>query len=988
MNVNGWVPSRRRTLSRQGPGRPHRRHRLLGVLIAAVQVAVLLSFVGTPALATTAPDPGLEIVPQPASVSSSGETYTLASGARIVVATAHAALLPVADELASILRPSTGYALPVVSTAPAFGDIVFALDSDQGLGDEGYALTVGASGVALEASAPAGAFYGVQTLRQLFSPWIESATVRPGPWIATRVQIVDQPRYEYRGVMLDIARHFEPPDAVKLLIDDASAYKVNVLHLHVSDDQGFRIAINGRPELTEIGGQFSINDDPGGFWTQAEYIDVVAYAAEHFMTVVPEVDSPGHNNAIIMSYAGPEADPILPDVNCSNRNPPVWNLTGSVGYSALCPESDNTWAIMTDIVTQLSAMSPGPYYNIGGDEVPTSLLSAARYVTFVDREAQIVKASGKAVMGWAEISQANFDDPDAPEAVAQFWNNGNPTGSGGDTARRAVAKGMKVVMSPANHTYLDMRQASGQPLGLSWACSTPCDVDDFYNWGATSPTGDLGTYIPARTASATMTVATEAGATHAFVSSVSGFKSGDTITIDTGDSLESVKLTAAGTAQQTNRSLSAAAAAGDANVKVNNVGGFVVGQPMSIDTGANREVRTVTAVGNAGAAGSGVTFEPALDLAHAQGVFVRGLGSGIDFAPALTLPHGVDAALTNPLPAVTDADILGVEGPIWSETLQTIQDVEFMVFPRLPVLAEHGWSPKTHDERSQASFVARLAPHGARWQIRGQNFYPSTLVPWRVDIAAEDQAQASRAVDGVVATVAAPGATLAQVTSSIDWGDGSTSAGMTTGTQATNKTSNSLYDISGSHTYSADGVYTVGVSVTRAGATVTSSFEIVIDTTGPEITVPGAIIVNATSPSGAVVEYLVTATDNIDPNPSLACEPASGSVFPIGTTTVSCSSSDNLDNTSEATFTVHVRSAAEQLVILREAVQGVGPGTSLNNKIAEAEAAVASGNTGAACTVLDDFRALVKAQAGKKIPAATADFLRGEAARIQAVLGC
>jgi hypothetical protein len=106
-----------------------------------------------------------------------------------------------------------------------------------------------------------------------------------------------------------------------------------VLRLHVSDDQGFRIAINGRPELTAIGVQFSINNDPGGFWCQAEYVDVVNYAAAHFTTVIPEVDTPGHTNAIVMSYAGSQADPVLPDVNCTNRTPPQWNMTTVVGWS-------------------------------------------------------------------------------------------------------------------------------------------------------------------------------------------------------------------------------------------------------------------------------------------------------------------------------------------------------------------------------------------------------------------------------------------------------------------------------------------------------------------------------------------------------------------------------------------------------------------------------------------------------------------------------
>lgn len=523
----------------------------------------------------------------------------------------------------------------------------------------------------------------MQTLRQLFPPWIESPTVRTGPWTVPGVRITDTPRYGYRGVMLDIARHFQPPDVVKRLIDQASAYKVNVLHLHVSDDQGFRIAINGRPELTAIGGQFSIDNDPGGFWTQAEYVDVVNYAAAHFMTVVPEVDSPGHTNAIVMSYAGPQANPALPDVNCTNRTPPVWNLTGAVGYSALCPESPNTSAILTDIVGQLSAMTPGPYYHLGGDEVPASILSHDRYIGFVDREAQIVKASGKVVLGWAEISQANFGQPGSATAVAQFWNNGDPTGPDGDTARHAVQKGMKVVMSPANHTYLDMQQFEGSPLGQDWAGRL--DVADFYNWSGTS--SDPGGYIPART---------------------------------TGDGVA--------------------------------------------------------------------------------------------------------------LPAVTDANILGVEAPIWSETLRTLADIEFQAFPRLPAAAELGWSPRTRPERNLASFVNRLAGHGARWQLQGQNFYASPQVPWRVDVTAPDVVADRRTVAGPIAAIAAPGATLDQVSATVDWGDGSRTPATLSGTAGTNRSVNGIYLAVANHRYRHDGVYPATITATRPGWRATARFTVVVTT--------------------------------------------------------------------------------------------------------------------------------------------------------------
>jgi len=662
----------------------------LARMLPAVAVLLQMTFIGGQvARADVAPVTPPRLVPVPVSMTTvPGTSFTLGHGARIVVAPGANSGLPVAQQLAAILRPSTGYPLPVLTgrgAGAAPGDIVLSLAGDSALGSEGYRLDVAPDGVQIRAVAPAGLFYGVQTLRQLLPPWIESSEVQPGPWTVPAGHITDHPRYSYRGVMLDIARHFEPPAAVKRLIDDASAFKVNVLHLHVSDDQGFRIAIDGRPELTDIGSQFSVNNDPGGFWTQAEYVDVVRYAAAHYMTVVPEVDTPGHNNAIIMSYnTGPTPPyPVFPDINCGANHPPVWNLSFDVGYSALCPDSDNTWAILTDIITQLTAMSPGPYYHLGGDEVPASLLTADQYNAFIDREGQIIKARGKIVMGWADISSAGFDRPGAPRAVAQFWNNANPAGPGGDTARVAVQKGMQVVMSPASHTYLDMQQFSGSPLGLNWAGIL--DVSDFYNWSGS--TSDPGTYIPARTS-------------------------------------------------------------------------------------------------------GGVT-----------------------------------------LPAVTDANIIGVEAPIWSETLRTIQNIEFQAFPRLPATAELGWSPKydpvAAPDRTLASFEARLASRGAAWQIRNQNFYASTQVPWRVDLAAPNMIRSDLAFSGAVASVAAPGATLAGLTTTIDWGDGTSSAGTLTGTEATSTTVNSLYTANGSHTYAAAGVYHARITVSRPGSSATATFTVV-----------------------------------------------------------------------------------------------------------------------------------------------------------------
>jgi hexosaminidase len=204
------------------------------------------------------------------------------------------------------------------------------------------------------------------------------------------------------------------------------------------------------------------------------------------MSVVPEVDSPGHNNAIIMSEYNDTANPLLngdpQDINCSVNNPPQWNFTGDVGFSAMCPESENTFTIYQAIITQLSAMSTSAYYHVGGDEVPSTVLSQDRYAAFMNAEMPQVTAQGKTVMGWAELAGPGTTPPAG--SVAEYWNPASGTSSDTATAREAVAKNMKIVMAPANHAYLDQKYAPNTPpnLGLTWACNRGCDVDQFYNW--------------------------------------------------------------------------------------------------------------------------------------------------------------------------------------------------------------------------------------------------------------------------------------------------------------------------------------------------------------------------------------------------------------------------------------------------------------------------------------------------------------------------
>jgi hexosaminidase len=479
---------------------PRRRRstRLIASLLATA-VGYLVAMSSSPP-ASAAPSAAPQVVPKPVSMTVGTGHFTITRHTHIVAKPGSAARVVAAD-LAAYLRPATGYPLPVASGPGRDRDIRLVLGHAPELtpsqAAEGYVLDAGRDGVNLRADTAHGLFNGIQTIRQLLPASIESRTTAPGPWTIPSVHIVDYPRYAYRGFMLDIARHFQTPETVMRLIDEASAYKINTLHLHVSDDQGFRIVINGFPNLTDIGSQGSVGTDgrtmdPGGFWTQHDYRKVVAYAAAHFMSVVPEVDSPGHNNAIIMSEYNDTTNPLLnghpQDINCSVHNPPQWNFTGDVGYSAMCPESENSFTIYHAIISQLSAMSTSPYYHLGGDEVPSTVLSQDRYAAFINAEMPLVTAQGKTPMGWAELAGPGTNPPAG--SVAEYWNPASGTSPDTATAHEAVAKNMKIVMAPANHAYLDQKYAPNTPpnLGLTWACHSGCDVDQFYTW-------DPGRYV-------------------------------------------------------------------------------------------------------------------------------------------------------------------------------------------------------------------------------------------------------------------------------------------------------------------------------------------------------------------------------------------------------------------------------------------------------------------------------------------------------------
>jgi hexosaminidase len=307
----------------------------------------------------------------------------------------------------------------------------------------------------------AGVFYGVQTLRQLLPAFVEHEAVRQDknrPVRVPAVRIADSPRFAWRGAMLDVARHFMSVDEVTRYIDLLALHKVNRLHLHLADDQGWRIEIKSWPNLTAHGGRTEVGGSPGGFYSQEQYAAIVDYARARFITIVPEIDMPGHTNAALAAYA---------ELNCKGVAPPPF--TGiEVGFSALCVDKDVTYKFIDDVVREIAAITPGAYFHIGGDEVKT--LTAAQYIRFIERVQKIVQSHKKQMIGWDEIAPAAL----APTSIVQHWRPKT-------TPAEAVQKsGVKVVMSPADRTYLDMKYTSSTPIGLSWAALI--DVSRAYDW--------------------------------------------------------------------------------------------------------------------------------------------------------------------------------------------------------------------------------------------------------------------------------------------------------------------------------------------------------------------------------------------------------------------------------------------------------------------------------------------------------------------------
>ncbi len=420
------------------------------------------------------------IVPRPAHLTVQPGAFTLRAGTVIVT---DRALRKVGELLGDYLFPATGLRLAVATAAPAgTPGISIRLDSSLArLGDEGYRLDVSRSRVAIRAYRTAGAFYGIETLRQLLPTAIfRQAEMAGVAWSIPGIAIEDLPRFAWRGVHVDVARHFMPKEFVKKLIDLAALHKLNRFHWHLTDDQGWRLEIKQYPRLTQVGAwrpqtiigrpdrdstRWRFDGQPhGGFYTQDDVREIVAYARARFVTIVPEIEMPGHSQAAIAAY---------PELGNRGDTLPVWMGWG-VDENILNP-GDATVRFYQNVLTEVMALFPGRWIHIGGDEAPktqwkASPLAQARIRElglkdedelqswFTHRMDEFLTAHGRTLVGWDEILQGGL----APNAVVMSWR-------GVDGGIAAAQAGHDVVMAPGSHTYFDHYQSAdtvAEPLAI------------------------------------------------------------------------------------------------------------------------------------------------------------------------------------------------------------------------------------------------------------------------------------------------------------------------------------------------------------------------------------------------------------------------------------------------------------------------------------------------------------------------------------------
>jgi len=401
------------------------------------------------------------LIPKPVKTVATHSAFGLDQNTAIYTSTTDPKLEKVGQFLSEKIKWSTGLDLAVNATDDSKSVerfIYINLADDASLEtEESYQLDIKKDSILLNAKTVVGAFRGIQTLRQLIPEKSNDTLTDHALWPIPSGQIVDSPKFEYRGAMLDVARHFFTLDEVKKYLDILAYYKYNTLHLHLTDDQGWRLEIKSWPKLTEVGGEFEVGGGKGGFYTQEEYKELVAYAADRHITIVPEVDMPGHTNAASVSY------PFL-----NGNGKPVKTYTGTqVGFSTFDAQKDTVYSFLDDVIGEIVELTPGPYFHMGGDE--SHVTKKSDYILFVEKVEKIIQKHGKKMVGWNEVAQADISS----SSVLQLWNEAK-------YATKAAQDGSKIILSPAEKAYLDMQYDSLSKFGLHWAAYIP--VDEAYKW--------------------------------------------------------------------------------------------------------------------------------------------------------------------------------------------------------------------------------------------------------------------------------------------------------------------------------------------------------------------------------------------------------------------------------------------------------------------------------------------------------------------------
>jgi hexosaminidase len=421
----------------------------------------------------------IQLIPQPVEMVQSGGSYALTKASGIAYNKAEAG--SVAEMLAQRLNTTTGFGFKARQGEGAI-QLNLNTTADQILGKEGYTLECSSRGVEITANQPAGLFYGMQTLIQLLPKEIESKTVSKTAWNIPSVKITDYPRFGWRGIMLDVSRHFFPKEEVKLYIDQIARLKINTFHWHLTDDHGWRIEIKSLPRLTQVGawrvpraGHFGERAEPkpgeaateGGFYTQEDVREIIRYAQERNITIVPEIDVPGHSMAAIASY---------PELSCKKDpdtkvNPGThfadWYGDGTFKMrieNTLNPSDEKVYEFMDKVLTEVAALFPSQYIHVGGDECYKGYWAQdagckelmkklnTDHVEdlqgyFMGRMEKILKSKGKKMLGWDEILEGGI----SPDATVMSWRSMQ---RGEDAAK----KGHDVVMTPTAYAYLDYQQ--------------------------------------------------------------------------------------------------------------------------------------------------------------------------------------------------------------------------------------------------------------------------------------------------------------------------------------------------------------------------------------------------------------------------------------------------------------------------------------------------------------------------------------------------